>query len=214
MTILRIFHKLKYPVFILIVIGLAIWLAIVNNLLIEKLKSQGKDYNVGVATVTPENGKDGESAYEIAKRLGFEGSEEEWLLSLVASSKQGESGLNAYQVAVLNGFNGSQSDWLASLKGQPGPVGPAGPSGESVKGDTGNPGTDGATPACYFEVSQCRGADGTNGANGVDGANGQPPSSWRFTYLTTEYECKRTDPFDAANPTYACEPITQESEES
>jgi hypothetical protein len=66
----------------------------------------------------------------------------------------------------------------------------------------------------YCANGNCDGPTGSTGANGVNGIDGQPPASWRFTYLTTEYECKRTDPFDAANPTYTCEPITQESKES
>ncbi|GAB3154307.1 hypothetical protein GCM10027258_57970 [Amycolatopsis stemonae] len=42
-------------------------------------------------------------------------------------------------------------------------------------GRDGRNGTDGKTPPCYFEASQCRGADGqngTDGSNGQDGKNG------------------------------------------
>lgn len=58
-----------------------------------------------------------------------------------------------------------------------GPTGPMGPAGESITGEP-----------------------------GVDGVDGQPPVSWKFTYLTTEYTCQRDDPFDSANPTYSCTP--------
>lgn len=48
-------------------------------------------------------------AYEGAVRLGFEGTEAEWLDSL--------NGLTAYEVAVRNGYSGSEAEWLASLHG-------------------------------------------------------------------------------------------------
>lgn len=53
----------------------------------------------------------GFSAYEIAVRHGFEGSEQDWLDSLVARGK------SAYDLAVEAGFVGTQAQWLASLKG-------------------------------------------------------------------------------------------------
>lgn len=46
----------------------------------------------------------GYSAYELAVKHGFKGSEEEWLYSH-----------NAYSIAVRNGFRGSEEDWLLSL---------------------------------------------------------------------------------------------------
>ncbi|WP_036256500.1 lipoprotein, partial [Mesoplasma syrphidae] len=48
--------------------------------------------------------KDGESAYQIAVRNGFEGTEEEWLESLI-----GKEGKSAYDVAKENGFKGTPS---------------------------------------------------------------------------------------------------------
>lgn len=62
---------------------------------ITELKEKKFLDNEGVKTlwenikaIIPEEGLDGKSAYEIAKELGFEGSEEEWIKSL-----QGESGV-------------------------------------------------------------------------------------------------------------------------
>lgn len=52
----------------------------------------------------------GASAYDIAVRNGFVGTELEWLESL-------KIGSSAYQVAVNNGFIGTEADWLASLNG-------------------------------------------------------------------------------------------------
>lgn len=53
-------------------------------------------------------GVGGKSAYEIAVADGFEGTESEYLESLV--------GKDAYQIAVSEGFQGTQPEWLASLK--------------------------------------------------------------------------------------------------
>ncbi len=82
----------------------------------------------------------GASAYEVAVQNGYEGTEEEWLLSLRGDTGgQGEDGLagadglSAYQVALENGFEGTQAEWLLSLKGDPGEQGepgePGGPGG-------------------------------------------------------------------------------------
>ena len=67
--------------------------------------------------------KDGLSAYEVAVRNGFAGTEEEWLASLEGPpgapgdpGSNGNNGLSAYEIAVLNGFKGSESEWLESLK--------------------------------------------------------------------------------------------------
>ncbi len=66
----------------------------------------------------------GFSAYEIAVKHGFSGTEAEWLQSLVgptgAAGAPGAAGLSAYQVAVAVGFTGTEAEWLASLKGAPG----------------------------------------------------------------------------------------------
>lgn len=91
----------------------------------------------------------GFSAYEVAVANGFDGTVEEWLLSLEgpqgpqgevgpagpqgetgAQGPQGEPGVpgqdgpSAYEVAVAAGYVGTQEEWLLSL------VGPQGPQGE------------------------------------------------------------------------------------
>ncbi|MBQ7798936.1 MAG: collagen-like protein, partial [Oscillospiraceae bacterium] len=68
--------------------------------------------------------KDGASAYEIAVKNGFEGTEAEWIDSL--QGPQGDQGLQGIQ----------------GEKGEPGPRGPQGEKGET--GATGAPGKDGA----------------------------------------------------------------------
>ena len=52
------------------------------------------------------------SAYGIAVKHGFSGSEQEWLESLTA-----------YGIAVSLGFEGTQEEWIASLKGEQGEPG-------------------------------------------------------------------------------------------
>lgn len=88
-------------------------------------------------------GKDGLSAYEVAVKNGFEGSEQEWLASL-----KGEKGDTGAQ-----GSEGPKGD-----KGDTGAQGPEGPKGE--KGDTGAQGSEG--PA---------GADGKDGKTPVKGTD-------------------------------------------
>lgn len=51
----------------------------------------------------------GKSAFEIAVALGYVGTEEEWIASL-----QGQS---AYQLAQAEGFSGTPEEWIASLQG-------------------------------------------------------------------------------------------------
>ena len=75
-------------------------------------------------------GPQGKSAYQVAVDNGFEGTVSEWLLSLV-----GPQGKSAYQVAVDNGFVGTVSEWLASL------IGPQGKSAYQVAVDNGFEGT-------------------------------------------------------------------------
>lgn len=67
-------------------------------------------------------GMDGQSAYEIAKEHGFEGTEYEWVQSL--KGDPGADGLNAYELAVtFFGFQGTMKDYLDSLKGEQGDTG-------------------------------------------------------------------------------------------
>lgn len=84
---------------------------------------------VGGDEVIPQGppGKDGKSAYQIALDNGFEGTEEEWLLSL--TGPQGEQG-----------ETGPKGD-----TGEQGPQGETGPQGEQgPQGETGKDGADGA----------------------------------------------------------------------
>lgn len=114
-------------------------------------------------------GEKGYSAYEVAVKNGYAGTEAKWLATLKGEKgekgepgvngsdgkpgkdgvdgangtdgKPGANGLSAYELAAKNGFTGNESAWLASLKGDKGEQGP-------------------------------KGNDGQNGVNGVDGKDG------------------------------------------
>lgn len=70
----------------------------------------------------------GLSAYEIAVKNGYTGTETEWLKSL----KGKDSGKSAYEVAVDNGFTGTEAEWLESLKGKDGANGANGEDGKDA----------------------------------------------------------------------------------
>lgn len=133
-------------------------------------------------------GRDGESAYEVALRNGFAGTEAEWLESLVGpegpvggssggagqDGADGQDGASAYEVAVANGFAGTQAQWLDSLRGVDGRDGVDGRNG--VDGQPGAKGADGADgpegPRGPTGQDGAPGADGADGAPGADGADG------------------------------------------
>jgi hypothetical protein len=72
-------------------------------------------------------GPDGLSAYQVAQKLGFKGTEAEWLESLKGingapgnDGQDGKDGLSAYALAVQGGYSGTLTSWLESLKGEAG----------------------------------------------------------------------------------------------
>ena len=85
---------------------------------------RGADGAKGDKGDTGERGRDGASAYEIAVKNGYIGSENAWLNSLKGSD--GRNGLSAYELAGGGLTFSSESEWLKSLKG--------------AKGDKGDPG--------------------------------------------------------------------------
>ena len=100
---------------------------IVNNSIVEvqllnsasvEIKS---DVTIEVTGAKGNQGIAGLSAYEVAVENGFDGTEQEWLLSLIGET--GPEGLSAYEVAVENGFDGTEQEWLLSLIGETGPEG-------------------------------------------------------------------------------------------
>lgn len=68
--------------------------------------------------------KQGLSAYDIAIDNGFEGTEQEWLTSLVGpqgpagiEGPQGQPGKSAYDIALEHGYEGTVEDWLDKIEG-------------------------------------------------------------------------------------------------
>ena len=129
--------------------------------------------------ITPTNGVDGKSAYELAVINGYEGTVEEWLASLVGevgtSGKDGLNGKSAYELAVINGYEGTEEEWIASL--------------------VGNKGDDGITPQLkigddnYWYVSYDNGTTWVSlnvkatGESGTTGATGKGIVSITFNEL-------------------------------
>jgi hypothetical protein len=117
----------------------------------------------------------GDSAYQLAKKAGFVGTEAEWLETLkltfddltpenIAALKgekgdkgdkgnvgdtgrEGKSAYEVYVASVVEGTPLSQADWLASLKGATGSKGDKGD-----KGDTGSKGDTGAIGKSAYQV--------------------------------------------------------------
>lgn len=104
--------------------------------------------------------EDGANAYEVATDNGFEGTEEEWLLSLMGP--QGKSlefnwngtelgirveGETSYNYVNLKGEKGDKGEQgIQGLKGDKGDIGPAGPQGEQgIQGPKGDKGEKGET---------------------------------------------------------------------
>ena len=85
----------------------------------------------------------GESAYEIAVRNGYEGTELEWLESLKGTDGQNaQNGESAYEIAVKNGYEGTEQEWLESLKGEDGEVAQQGESAYEIAVKNGFEGTE------------------------------------------------------------------------
>lgn len=116
-------------------------------------------------------GDTGLSAYELAVRNGFIGSEADWLISLTgATGQNGVDGKSAYELykELVGNENKTLTEFIDSLKGVPGVQGPAG-----LNGQDGAPGQ-----SCVVSKSGsvatvvCGGStvtinDGVNGTSGL-----------------------------------------------
>lgn len=131
-------------------------------------------------------GEKGYSAYEVAVKNGYSGTEAEWLATLKGEKgdkgepgangtdgkpgkdgvdgasgtdgKPGANGLSAYELAAKNGFTGNESAWLASLKGEKGDKGPKGDDGQN-----GVNGVDGKDGLSAYSIAVKNGYNGTEG---------------------------------------------------
>lgn len=125
---------------------------------------------------------DGASAYELAKKNGFEGTEQEWLASLKGQDgvigKDGINGKSAYELACDIGFKGTEAEWIKSLDGKDGhtPV-------KGVDYFDGAKGEDGYTPVKgvdYFDgYTPVKDVDYFDGKDGISATH-----SWDGTILT------------------------------
>ena len=120
------------------------------------------------------SGKDGKSAYEIAKENGFVGTEEEWLQSLVGP--QGEAGPQGPQGQPgkdgINGKDGQDGkDGVPGPQGDKGdkgdqgiqgPIGPEGPQGiQGIQGEPGKDGEKGEDGDSAYDIAKKNGFIGT-----------------------------------------------------
>ncbi|MDE6087439.1 MAG: collagen-like protein, partial [Oscillospiraceae bacterium] len=150
---------------------------------------QGEKGDKGDPGEPGRNGADGLSAYEIAVRNGFSGSESDWLTSL-----QGEPGIpgrdGADGAPGQPGAKGDKGDpgerGLQGEKGEPGEPGKQGIQGiPGEKGEPGENGKDGADGLSAYEIALQNGFTGSasdwlvslrgeTGEQGVQGIQGDP----------------------------------------
>lgn len=116
----------------------------------------------------------GYSAYQIAVKYGFNGSEEDWIASL--KGEKGDQGIQGPQglqgIQGIQGLKGEKGD-----QGEIGPVGPQGPKGvtgaQGPKGDTGDVGPKGDIgPQGEQGLQGIKGDKGDAGPQGPQGERG------------------------------------------
>lgn len=138
----------------------------------------GADGADGAPGADGADGANGLSAYEIWINAGNEGSESDFLASLVgadgaegatgadgADGATGADGLSAYEIWLAAGNTGSEADFLASLIGADGADGPEGIPGaqgeQGPAGPQGETGADGAPGLSAYEIWLGVGNEGT-----------------------------------------------------
>ena len=121
---------------------------------------------------------------------GFEGSLEDWLVSLVgekgdkgdkgdtgATGAAGSDGKSAYELAVENGYQGSLTEWLASLVGEAGAAGADGTDGKSAYELAVENGFEGSLEDWLVSLVGEKGDKGDKGDTGATGAAGSDGKS-------------------------------------
>lgn len=138
----------------------------------------------------------GDSAYDVAVRNGFTGSEAEWLASLKgADGADGEyagKGDSAYEIAVKNGFVGSEAEWLASLKG-------VSASGETVASATSKAITSGVSVLASYRYTVRNFGSVTEKIGGGAGSGVIIKDTGTEVYIITNYHVVYADNATAAN---------------
>lgn len=128
------------------------------------------------------------SAYDIAVDGGYNGTQEQWLASLVGENgKNGNNGKSAYELAVENGYENDEATWLESLIGKNGSDGRNGNDGKNgTNGINGRNGSNGTNGKSAYQIAvdngfsgslsqwldSLIGSKGDNGKDGVNGTNG------------------------------------------
>lgn len=128
--------------------------------------------------VTAQNGAagtPGKSAYELAVENGYQGTEDEWLSSLIGNQgDQGNDGKSAYELAVENGYRGTEQEWFVTLIG---PSGATGSDGKSAYELAVENGFEGSLEDWLVSLVGEKGDKGDTGATGATGAVGSDGKS-------------------------------------
>lgn len=90
----------------------------------DSLTTEQKEQLKGEKGDKGNQGEKGDSAYASAVKLGYTGTEEDWVNSL--------KGASAYEIAVQQGYAYTEDAWLQSLKGEKGDKGDTGETGKSA----------------------------------------------------------------------------------
>ena len=126
-----------------------------------------------------EEGQIGYSAFQIWTMAGNEGSEADFLASLVGTNGvSGDDGSSAYEIWLAAGNTGTEVDFLASLVGTAGHAGTDGLSAYEIWLAAGNAGSE-----ADF-LASLEGADGNTGTDGSNGLSAPAITSSSFFYLT------------------------------
>lgn len=143
--------------------------------------------SVVVANIVHRSGESGDgsskvenglSAYELAVQYGYDGSMQDWLVSL--------SGKSAYEIAVDNGYTGTEDEWASALAAS------AKQENKDIK--TASFSESGEllitlSDNTVLNLGKAVGADGKNGADGKDGITPQI----RVNSETNEWEISTDD---------------------
>lgn len=105
----------------------------------------------------------GYSAYQIAVKNGYTGTEAEWVASIT-----GVEGKSAYEVAKETGYTGTKAEWILSLKGEKGDTGANGVDGKSAYQLAVQEGYEGSLTAW---LASLKGPKGDTGNSGVTSFN-------------------------------------------
>jgi hypothetical protein len=105
----------------------------------------------------------GYSAYQIAVKNGYTGTEAEWVASIT-----GVEGKSAYEVAKETGYTGTKAEWILSLKGEKGDTGANGVDGKNAYQLAVQEGYEGSLTAW---LASLKGPKGDKGDAGVTSFN-------------------------------------------